>query len=64
MPWIYYNEASTPAQLLLNDDAEIDLVVGFNVDSDNDDKTDQLSYYLAMYDLQGNFAGEFVELKT
>lgn len=60
MPWLYYSQ--TPQQLL-KDSEPVNLVVSFYTDGKDPGRVNELTYFLARYNIDGTFEG-FQELKT
>lgn len=54
LPWLYYDQ--TPKQVL-SEGEPLDLTVSFYVDPNDKSRTQQLKYWLATYNVEGEFLG-------
>lgn len=60
LPWLYYDKT---AKEVLQDEQPLSLTVGFYTDQTEKNRFNQLKYWLARYNLEGDFLG-WQELKT
>ena len=60
LPWLYYDKT---AKEVLQDEQPLSLTVGFYTDPTEKNRFNQLKYWLARYNLEGDFLG-WQELKT
>jgi hypothetical protein len=60
LPWLYYDRS--PQEVIKEQDP-INLVVSFSMFGNDPSRTNQLTFYLARYTVEGEFQG-FQEFKT